>query len=83
MNYRNGKIINPKSLNEFIVMDEYGQSYLVSVYCGYSWNVIQEFHEFNFRNLVGRKVILDFESKRMIAEKDGRGGIQWEKIQFI
>ena len=83
MKYRKGKIVNPKSLNELIVMDEYGQSYHVSVYCGYSWNVIQEFHEFNFRNLRGRKVILDFDSKRIIAENDGRGGIQWEDIQFI
>lgn len=83
MNSRRGRIINAKSLNEFIVMDETGQSIAISVYCGYSWNVIQEFHEFNFKNLIGRKVILDFDSERIIAENDCRGGVKWEDIYFL
>lgn len=83
MNLRKIKIVKAYSLNRLVAKDEFENLIEIFVYSGFSWNVIQEFQEFNYRNLVGRKAILDCDEKKIFSEKDTKGGVQWEKIEFI
>lgn len=77
-------IIRANSFDTLVVKEnDTGQKYQISIYSGYSWNIIQEFQEFNCKNLVGRKVILNFRTRQLFAAKGGRGGIQWENVRIL
>ena len=83
MNIHCATIIVAKDLNTLIVKTDSGRRMLVSIYCGYSWDVIKEFHEFGVKNLVGRRVVLDMEAERIFADKDGNGGVKWQKAFYL
>ena len=76
MNLRKIKIVKAYSLNRLVAKDEFENLIEIFVYSGFSWNVIQEFQEFNYRNLVGRiddlgRIVIPKEIRKVLRIKEG------------